>query len=1305
MGKKGKKRLKIILITLALLIAGGFGLNWYLTYQLEDSLRQKFREEVSKATNGFYSFSYDHLSVGFFSGELIINGVELIPDSAVFEKWKNGDSLPDLYYKVKIDKIHFKGINLTWRRNYKNLDFSLFELKSPDIKVFQPQLHSSLKSSLDGQQNKERETLYQMISTYIDVLTVKQINLGNANIYYIVEDSISPVQYALSDANFNAYGFRLDKDSYSSGKLLYCDNFEFTADKPQQLLYSNQLILNTRNIKLSTIDELVQIEGVHLHPTDDFWAGRMEKAGDYLDATIKSVFIKGVKFKRENALNYLNADSFDISSTDIQYYSVKDKSAAQDSDSLKQNNADNDQAWSLYSITSPILQSISIEKIGIEKTRFHYTFTQDGKSDTYSLEQFDFHAKNFVIDSLSEKQKKFWYVDNFAMSATDIKGLIASNNSEVSIAALTLNTESKYFNISDIKVNPTSIVNVRKDYFSGTIKSIRIDGLNYDTGVSAEELKIESPDIRYFKVKKQNKPDSSKKDEIEISDDALNIFNPYADYLSVKNINLANANIIIHDLGTKDNFRLQKLNFYAVKFLIDEETRKTEKYLFTCDDIGLSFKDFDNLLPGKNYRLQIKDANISTLTGLLLLRDVKLIPQENTWDKAPATYYDIDIPLIRVKGFDNDSYLNKEKAKIKSLEVNSPRIQIIKTANSPVNKDDKTSSGNAISVIKSLEANNIDIKNVQVSYIDRVSRDSLHTALQALQLHSLQWDLNRNFRIDKFVLESPKVDYIAKQISSPSENNLQTKGNPGDIDELLKIFGKKITIGTFTLSNGIFNIQKPDISFGAELENFDLSAIDWNHLTGKSFLDMASVNITKPTLDIRKRNLGDTIPMQKKDSSDTDLYSSLHRYINKLSIKKFNLADAHINYEHSLDEKQQDRQTVNTTNLGITGFFIDTDARKVDMEDIRFNTKDLHFPIMNGFYTIDIGEIDVNKKNASLALSGIKMTSVYPKMDFAYKHPAHMDWFDVTTGNISLSGVDYRTYFSDNILNAKRLVVKDVMLQNLKNKKIYTPPKLQPLIYTKLYDLPFRIAIDTTDVSNFSVIYEELPKNGTVPGQISFMGMNARIDGLTNIASHPQQYMHLNANGNLMGTGYFTAKWDMSVSSDYDCFVLDTHLHRFDLRDLNQIITPLAKAEIKSGTLKDLTFRTEASSMNASVGMKFLYNDLSINILKGDDPESSNKFVTNVANAFLRSNNPNKENSKPREPYLYIERNPYHSTFNYFWQILQPAVVESVGVSQKKQNFAKKVTGFFSKVKNFFTGKKDNKPSTSQEDIRPKVLK
>lgn len=1305
MAKKGKKRLKIILITLALLIAGGFGLNWYLTYQLEDSLRQKFREEVSKATNGFYSFSYNHLSVGFFSGELIINGVELIPDSAVFEKWKNGDSLPDLYYKVKIDKIHFKGINLTWRRNYKNLDFSLFELKSPDIKVFQPQLHSSLKSSLDGQQNKERETLYQMISTYIDVLTVKQINLGNANIYYIVEDSISPVQYALSDANFNAYGFRLDKDSYSSGKLLYCDNFEFTADKPQQLLYSNQLILNTRNIKLSTIDELVQIEGVHLHPTDDFWACRMEKAGDYLDATIKSVFIKGVKFKRENALNYLNADSFDISSTDIQYYSVKEKSAAQDGDSLKQNNADNDQAWSLYSITSPILQSISIEKIGIEKTRFHYTFTQDGKSDTYSLEQFDFHAKNFVIDSLSEKQKKFWYVDNFAMSATDIKGLIASNNSEVSIAALTFNTESKYFNISDIKVNPTSIVNVRKDYFSGTIKSIRIDGLNYDTGVSAEELKIESPDIRYFKVKKQNKQDSSKKDEIEISDDALNIFNPYADYLSVRNINLANANIIIHDLGTKDDFLLQKLNFYAVKFLIDEETRKTEKYLFTCDDIGLSFKDFDNLLPEKNYRLQIKDANISTLTGLLLLRDVKLIPQENIWDKAPATYYDIDIPLIRVKGFDNDSYLNKEKAKIKSLEVNSPRIQIIKTANSPVNKDDKTSSGNAISVIKSLEANNIDIKNVQVSYIDRVSRDSLHTALQALQLHSLQWDLNRNFRIDKFVLESPKVDYIAKQISSPSENNLQTKGNPGDIDELLKIFGKKITIGTFTLSNGIFNIQKPDISFGAELENFDLSAIDWNHLTGKSFLDMASVNITKPTLDIRKRNLGDTIPMQKKNSSGTDLYSSLHPYINKLSIKKFNLADAHINYEHSLDEKQQDRQTVNTTNLGMTGFFIDTDARKVDMEDIRFNTKDLHFPIMNGFYTIDIGEIDVNKKNASLALSGIKMTSVYPKMDFAYKHPTHMDWFDVTTGNISLSGVDYRTYFSDNILNAKRLVVKDVMLQNLKNKKIYTPPKLQPLIYTKLYDLPFRIAIDTTDVSNFSVIYEELPKNGTVPGQISFMGMNARIDGLTNIASHPQQYMHLNANGNLMGTGYFTAKWDMSVSSDYDCFVLDAHLHRFDLRDLNQIITPLAKAEIKSGTLKDLTFRTEASSMNASVGMKFLYNDLSVNILKGDDPESSNKFVTNVANAFLRSNNPNKENSKPREPYLYIERDPYHSTFNYFWQILQPAVVESVGVSQKKQNFAKKVTGFFSKVKNFFTGKKDNKPSTSQEDIRPKVLK
>ena len=86
---------------------------------------------------------------------------------------------------------------------------------------------------------------------------------------------------------------------------------------------------------------------------------------------------------------------------------------------------------------------------------------------------------------------------------------------------------------------------------------------------------------------------------------------------------------------------------------------------------------------------------------------------------------------------------------------------------------------------------------------------------------------------------------------------------------------------------------------------------------------------------------------------------------------------------------------------------------------------------------------------------------------------------------------------------------------------------------------------------------------------------------------------------------------------------------------------------------------------------------------KGDYEESH--FMTRLASKMIKPSN------KDREANIAIVRSPYHSTFNYLWQILLPNLVESVGVSQKEQEEALHAVGFFMKVKNFFTPKKKRK--------------
>lgn len=1274
MAKSRTKILKISLFALALLAVIGLSVNWYMTYRLKDKLNKTLAEAVSNATNGFYRFSFEKLSVGFLSGELSIYGLQLVPDSLVFDQWQQGDSLPKVYYKINIEEIHFKGVNLTWRRDYKKLKFNLFEVNSPDIKVFEPTYSTD---TLDEQhKNRKSQTLYQIVSPYINRLAVSRINLTNMNVSYTVVDSVSPVVYGLKEANFFAFNFLLDENSSESGKLLLCDNFEFSASTPQSLLYSDEIILNTKNIQLSTIDSIIQIDGVDIHPKDEFWARRLEKTGDYLKATVGEVKVKGVGFERRKGLNHLHARTFDIRSTDIQYHSVQ---RASDDSIPVENKSLQDEPWSLYTILSPILYRTSIDKISVEETKFNYVHTQNNITDVYTLGNFDFHANDFLVDSLSEKLRKFWYVDNFTMIADNIKGKQRSNNSELNVKRLYLDTNTEKFEISDIKIKPLS-TNTKKDYLFGEVKSISVDGLEYTAGVSAELLNIESPNIEYFKLTEKNNGKSKDKKKVS-PENVLDFFTPYSDFLSVKRINLKNANLIYHNKEDDETFRLKDLNFYASKFLISKETRVTSPYLFTSDDISLSFRDFDNLLFGKKYQLQIAAADVSTSTGEMVLKDIKLIPQAKSWKEA-SVVYDIALPLIRITGFDNIDYFKDKTIAVKDFFVEAPQIKVMKTKIDGGDNKKKALSPEKSSFLTKLSVDNLSITDPNFIYLGK-EEDSLRAELTAFKLDSLKWNIHHNLNIGELMLQSPRVYY--------ANNSKEEKLDKGASRKLnLEFLGKNVNIGKLVVSNAGVNLNHPSDTLDFKIAQFDFSGFIWIIKEDGSSLGLAAINFYKPTLDIRKHSIETQNIDSQTVSSRKDIYSFIAPYLHNLSVGEFNLTDANLNYSNSKRDNIDERQKLNETSLFLRGLTLDTQKRKFDLTDIRFNTKDLSFPIMDGFYTLSFGNINIDRRGQIAEVSDVKMKSTYPKFEFAYKHPKHKDWFDFTMGKFQLSGLDYSALTADNKIKAKHLKIDNVVLLNLKNQQIKIEHNIMPLIYEKIQKLPVLLDIDSANVNNFSVLYEELPKNGNMSGKIHFDNMNGKISGLTNIASYPEQFIRLDVDGKFMG-GPFTARWDIPVSADYDCFVLEAKMKQFDMTRLNGVFLPLAKVELQSGILQDFYFRTEASSVDARADMLFRYNDLKLTIFKDIEIEEQNKLLSRIANILVRSNNPNSKRSKPRVADVTLDRDPYHSTFNYFWQILQPALAESVGVSQQKQNMAKKVTQFFSKVKNFFTGKKESK--------------
>lgn len=88
------------------------------------------------------------------------------------------------------------------------------------------------------------------------------------------------------------------------------------------------------------------------------------------------------------------------------------------------------------------------------------------------------------------------------------------------------------------------------------------------------------------------------------------------------------------------------------------------------------------------------------------------------------------------------------------------------------------------------------------------------------------------------------------------------------------------------------------------------------------------------------------------------------------------------------------------------------------------------------------------------------------------------------SGQVALTGIDLSTYLSEKVLRIADVQVSDAVLQNLKNQKIPIPRRIVPMIYTGLQKAPVKLDFQRVGIKNFSVVYEELAKKGTVPGKL-----------------------------------------------------------------------------------------------------------------------------------------------------------------------------------------------------------------------------
>lgn len=298
----------------------------------------------------------------------------------------------------------------------------------------------------------------------------------------------------------------------------------------------------------------------------------------------------------------------------------------------------------------------------------------------------------------------------------------------------------------------------------------------------------------------------------------------------------------------------------------------------------------------------------------------------------------------------------------------------------------------------------------------------------------------------------------------------------------------------------------------------------------------------------------------------------------------------------------------------------------------------------------------------SLEIKNVTIRSPYSIDDYKKVNEYHTDWIEAKIGTIKLMAFDYEKLIKSRKFHAATFEIDTANVDVYRDKTLPDPPfKVKPLVATLLRSLNADIKLDTIYLRKINITYREKTDVSESPGVISFEDLYSTGYNLTNDSAtlEHNSLFTLDALSFVMGQNRIEANIVFHLDREDDFFTFTGAMKPFDITILNPMLTGLAPAGIKSGEVKKLTFQFQATDHKATGELDFQYDDLVLNIYKGDGEDKKSMLGTLAANVAIRSKNLEDQRTY-RTGTIYFERIQDRFIFNYWWNNLKSGVTDVI---------------------------------------------
>ena len=227
-------------------------------------------------------------------------------------------------------------------------------------------------------------------------------------------------------------------------------------------------------------------------------------------------------------------------------------------------------------------------------------------------------------------------------------------------------------------------------------------------------------------------------------------------------------------------------------------------------------------------------------------------------------------------------------------------------------------------------------------------------------------------------------------------------------------------------------------------------------------------------------------PEKKKKEQSEKIFPNT---LNRVSIGDFEI----INSTFLLSNYQQKDEylfEIDSLSIFIKDLLMDSNTVvntiPLNFSDININTK--HFALKSmKYYSISTEGIGFNVQDTTLTLNHFKLIPKYSRDEFNQMIQYNDDLFSISTEKVVLNGLSISEIEKSESFNLNSVVVHQPEISIYRDKRLPDAPfKYKSLITSAVKKIPVSVIIDTIQILNGKLLYEEMHDLTDKPGKVFF---------------------------------------------------------------------------------------------------------------------------------------------------------------------------------------------------------------------------